>query len=78
MKILEVVSYFPPAYAFGGPVKETYQISRELIKRGHEVVVYATDVKGFGSPLKLWNSIERLRAYLTCNIGIVGRVWDNL
>jgi hypothetical protein len=33
MKILQVVPYFPPAYAFGGPVKATYQISKELIER---------------------------------------------
>ncbi|MBO3810151.1 MAG: glycosyltransferase, partial [Candidatus Brockarchaeota archaeon] len=51
MKILQVVPYFPPAYAFGGPVKAAYQISRELVKRGHEVIVYTTDVKDFESRL---------------------------
>ncbi|MEM2240129.1 MAG: hypothetical protein QXL27_07485 [Candidatus Bathyarchaeia archaeon] len=33
MKILQVTPYFPPAYAFGGPVKVAYQILRELISR---------------------------------------------
>jgi glycosyltransferase involved in cell wall biosynthesis len=56
MKILQVVPYFPPAYAFGGPVKATYQISRELIKRGHEVVVYTTDAKNFNSRLEIDSS----------------------
>jgi len=45
------VPYFPPAYAFGGPVKAVYQVSRELVKRGHKVVVYTSDVKDFDSRL---------------------------
>ena len=53
MKILQVVPYFPPAYAFGGPVKVAYQVSRELIKRGHEVVVYTSDAGDFGSRLSV-------------------------
>lgn len=44
MKILQVISSFPPAYAYGGPAKVAYDISKELVKRGHEVTVYTTDV----------------------------------
>lgn len=44
MKILQVVSSFPPAYAYGGPAKMVYDISKELIKKGHQVTVYTTDV----------------------------------
>ncbi|NJD54592.1 MAG: glycosyltransferase [Candidatus Methanoperedens sp.] len=44
MKILQVISSFPPAYAYGGPTRVTYDISRELVKKGHEVTVYTTDV----------------------------------
>jgi len=51
LKILQVVSYFPPAYAFGGPVKAAYQIARELVKRTHEVVVYTSDAKDLSSRL---------------------------
>jgi glycosyltransferase involved in cell wall biosynthesis len=53
MKILQVIPYFPPAYAFGGPVKAAYQISKELVKRGHEVVVYTTDAKNLDSRLNV-------------------------
>ena len=56
MKILQVVPYFPPAYAFGGPVKVAYQISKELVKKGHEVVVHTTDAKDFGSKLEIGSS----------------------
>ena len=45
MKILQVVPYFPPAYAFGGPVNVAYQMSNELTKNGHKVVVYTSNVK---------------------------------
>ena len=53
MKILQVVPYFPPAHAFGGPVKVAYQVSRELMKRKHEVVVYTSDAGDFGSRLTM-------------------------
>jgi hypothetical protein len=32
MKILQVVPYFLPAYAFGGSMKVAYQISKEFVK----------------------------------------------
>lgn len=44
MKILHVISSFPPAYAYGGALKTAYEISRHLVNRGHEVTVYTTDV----------------------------------
>jgi glycosyltransferase involved in cell wall biosynthesis len=72
MKILQVTPYFPPAYAFGGPVKVVYQISRELIKRGHEVVVYTTDIKDFGSRLEIdsSNTIEGMKVHRFRNISL--------
>jgi len=53
MKILQVVPYFPPAYAFGGPVSGAYHISKELVNRGHEVIVYTTDARDFSSRLNV-------------------------
>ena len=43
MRILQVISTFYPAFAFGGPVKVAYDISKELAKRGHEVEVFTTN-----------------------------------
>jgi glycosyltransferase involved in cell wall biosynthesis len=43
MRILQVISHFPPAYSFGGPPKVAYGISKELVRRGHEVTVFTTD-----------------------------------
>ncbi|MEM1510588.1 MAG: glycosyltransferase [Thermofilaceae archaeon] len=53
MKILQVIPYFPPAYAFGGPVEVSYQISKELVKRGHEVIVYTSDAGNYSSRLNI-------------------------
>jgi len=44
VKILQLVLYFPPAWSYGGPVRVVYEISKELVKRGHEVTVFTTDV----------------------------------
>ncbi|KAF5430840.1 Glycosyltransferase Family 4 [Candidatus Methanophagaceae archaeon] len=52
MRILQVISSFPPAYTYGGPVRVAYEVSKELVKRGHEVTVYTTDVYDVHSRFK--------------------------
>ncbi len=43
MKILQIIPYFIPAYSYGGPVKVCFDLSTELVKRGHQVTVVTTD-----------------------------------
>jgi glycosyltransferase involved in cell wall biosynthesis len=43
MRILQVAPYFYPAQAFGGSVQVAYNVGKELVKRGHEVVVFTSD-----------------------------------
>ncbi len=43
MRVLEIVPYYDPAWAFGGPPKVMSEEARELVRRGHEVVVFTTD-----------------------------------
>jgi glycosyltransferase involved in cell wall biosynthesis len=45
MKILHVVTSFPPAYAFGGAPYAAFLLARELARRGHEITIYTTDAK---------------------------------
>jgi len=59
LKILQVIPYFPPAYAFGGPCIGAYIISRELVSRGHEVVVFTTDARDTSQKLHI-PSMERI------------------
>ncbi|KKG17794.1 hypothetical protein EO98_11700 [Methanosarcina sp. 2.H.T.1A.6] len=56
MKILQVIASFPPAFAYGGPAGVVYEISKELVKRGHEVTVYTTDVLDQNSRYKFENN----------------------
>lgn len=44
MKILQIISSFPPAYSYGGPLQVAYNLSKNLVSLGHEVTVYTTDV----------------------------------
>ena len=48
LKILQVISCFYPAWAYGGPVKVAYDVSRKLVERGHEVTVYTSDMSNDG------------------------------
>jgi glycosyltransferase involved in cell wall biosynthesis len=43
MKILQVVCYFYPAWAYGGPPRNVYGLCKELVKRGNEITVFTTD-----------------------------------
>jgi glycosyltransferase involved in cell wall biosynthesis len=52
VRILQVISTFYPALAFGGPVKVAYDISKELARRGHEVEVFATNAYNQASNFK--------------------------
>ncbi|MDD5082499.1 MAG: glycosyltransferase [Dehalococcoidales bacterium] len=45
MKILQVIPYFVPAWDFGGPVRVCYELSKQLVSRGHEVTVFTTDTR---------------------------------
>ena len=44
MKVLQVISSFPPAYSYGGALRVTYGASKELARRGHNITVFTTDV----------------------------------
>jgi len=43
MKILQMIPAFYPARAYGGTVEVAYHLSKELVRRGHEVTVYTSD-----------------------------------
>jgi len=43
MKILQVSTSFKPAWETGGTCRVAYEISKNLVKRGHRVTVFTTD-----------------------------------
>lgn len=47
MKILHITNFFKPSWEAGGVARVAYEISKNLVKKGHEVTVFTTD--GFKS-----------------------------
>jgi glycosyltransferase involved in cell wall biosynthesis len=52
LRILQIVPYYYPAWAYGGIPRVVYELSTELSSRGHSVIVFTTDVldRAFRSP----------------------------
>jgi glycosyltransferase involved in cell wall biosynthesis len=57
MEILQVISSFYPAYAYGGALKTAYDLSKHLVELGHNVTVYTTDVFDSESRYKCKNPV---------------------
>lgn len=70
MRILQIVQYFPPAYSYGGPVKQVYEISKRLVEKGHDVTVLTTDVfdKKKRSGLPFFEQIDGIEVYRVRNL----------
>lgn len=45
MKILQVIPCFSPPNLFGGSQRVAYLLSKGLVKKGHEVIIYTSDLK---------------------------------
>lgn len=48
MRILHVVPSYFPAVRYGGPIASVHGLCRALVKRGHEVEVFTTNIDGPG------------------------------
>ena len=46
MKVLHVVPSFLPAYSYGGPIRSTFELCRNVVELGCEVRVLTTDADG--------------------------------
>ena len=51
MKVLHVVPSFHPAYFYGGPIRSTFELCRNLVELGCEVRVLTTDANGLSQVL---------------------------
>jgi len=71
VRILLVIPYFYPAESFGGSVKVAFNVGRELVKRGHEVVVYTSDANNRENRLNVKNAeVEGMEVYYFRNISM--------
>jgi glycosyltransferase involved in cell wall biosynthesis len=58
MKVLHVVPSFYPAYIYGGPIRSTFELCRNLVKLGCEVRVLTTDANGLNQTLDVETNHE--------------------
>ncbi|NPE28857.1 glycosyltransferase [Methanococcoides sp. SA1] len=70
MKILQVSNFFKPSWETGGVTKVNYELSRNLVLRGHDVTVYTTD--GYSSRLDVQKNkpvdVDGIRVYYFSNL----------
>lgn len=64
LRILQVTPSFYPARGYGGGPLAAYEISKRLVKQGHEVTVYTTDANDKWSRLKA--GIKNMNGIKTC------------
>ncbi len=43
LRILYVIPFFAPAWGYGGPPRQVFDLARQLVRRGHSVQVITTD-----------------------------------
>ncbi|MEM2240474.1 MAG: hypothetical protein QXL27_09300 [Candidatus Bathyarchaeia archaeon] len=71
MRILLVIPYFYPAEAFGGPVKVVFDVGKELVKRGHDVVVFTSDARDLENRLGVESDeVEEISVYYFRNLSM--------
>src|SRR5208337_4904351 len=66
MKILYVISYYKPAYVYGGPVKSVSSMCKALSSLGAEVTVFTTNANGMKRlevPLEQEIQVEGVKVY---------------
>ena len=79
MKILFVIPFFYPAKSFGGPGWVVFDVGRELVRRGHEVVVFTSDAEDFKNRLNVkYAEIEGMQVYYFRNLLMPLVKWSKL
>lgn len=77
MNILHLISFYVPAYRYGGPVISTHALNKYLVRQGHKVTVYATNIDGKGTldvPLCSPGTLDGVTVrYFPCG---VMRAWE--
>jgi glycosyltransferase involved in cell wall biosynthesis len=70
MKILQVIPCFSPPLLFGGSQTVVWNISKELIKRGHQVKVYSSNMinEWYSFPLPRFEIISGIEIYRFRNV----------
>jgi glycosyltransferase involved in cell wall biosynthesis len=77
MKILQISPVFYPAWKRGGIVSAVYNLSKELVHRGHDVTVYTTDNIDEKTRMRdKYIEVEGIKVYYFRNVSNK-LAWDN-
>lgn len=71
LRILQITKYYYPSVSFGGPIQCTYNISRSMTRKGHEVTVFTTDAYDISSGMNLkdrFRLIDGTRVFFFHNV----------
>jgi glycosyltransferase involved in cell wall biosynthesis len=60
MRILQIVKYYYPSVSFGGPVQCVLNISKYMVRKGHEVTVYTTDAGELGTRARIPENFRQI------------------
>jgi len=69
MKILQIIPYFTPKC--GGDVNIVYNLSNQLLKRGHEVTIFTTDFEPDWEYVKSLDGVCVVPFHCIANIGLM-------
>ncbi|MDD3492548.1 MAG: glycosyltransferase [Candidatus Thermoplasmatota archaeon] len=72
MNILQLTNFFKPSWEAGGPPRSVYELSKQLVRKGHDVTVYTTD--GFKRRLNVTKNrkvdVDGIKTYYFSNISL--------
>jgi hypothetical protein len=46
LRLLQVIPSYYPAVRYGGPIRSVHALCAALVRRGHQVSVYTTNIDG--------------------------------
>jgi glycosyltransferase involved in cell wall biosynthesis len=70
MRILQVIHYFSPLHG-GGSINATYNLSKHLAKRGHEVTIFTTDFELDKGYIQSLDGVHVIPFHCIANIGLM-------
>jgi glycosyltransferase involved in cell wall biosynthesis len=91
LRILQITKYYYPSVSFGGPVQVTHNLSKHMVRKGHDVTVYTTDAAHIGTRERVkqnFQIIDGVKVFYFANVarpydlfispGILQALWQNL
>ncbi|MGF1503941.1 MAG: glycosyltransferase [Anaerolineae bacterium] len=57
LRVLHIIPYYSPAFAYGGTIRAAYELIRRLHERGHQVTVLTTDALDASSRAEAGNHL---------------------